>query len=72
MIRAAQTGHLVLSTLYSRCAKTALTRMQHMGIELFDLTTTVSLILAQRLARRLCDYCKQGIVTKTGKNGPFR
>ena len=71
-IRAAQTGHLVLSTLHSRCAKTALTRLQHMGIELFDLTTTVSLILAQRLARRLCDYCKQGIVTKTGKNGPFR
>ena len=70
-IRAAQTGHLVLSTLHSRCAKTALTRLQH--TELNSLTyDTVSLILAQRLARRLCDYCKQGIATKTGKNGPFR
>ncbi|MAD07983.1 MAG: hypothetical protein CMP86_11295 [Gammaproteobacteria bacterium] len=71
-IRAAQTGHLVLSTLHSRCAKTALTRLQQMGIESFDLTTTVSLILAQRLARRLCNYCKQALAAKTTENGTFQ
>ena len=71
-VRAAQTGHLVLSTLHSRCAGTALTRLQQMGIKLFDLTSTVSLILAQRLARRLCDYCKQRTAAKTSKTAPFQ
>ena len=66
-IRAAQTGHLVFVYLAQSVRKnSAHSTAAH---ELFDLTTTVSLILAQRLARRLCDYCKQGIVTKTGKNG---
>lgn len=71
-VRAAQTGHLVLSTLHSRSAGTALTRLQQMGIKLFDLTSTVSLILAQRLARRLCDYCKQRTAAKNSKTAPFQ
>jgi type IV pilus assembly protein PilB len=57
-IRAAQTGHLVLSTLHTSSAGSALSRLNQMGIKLYDLTSTVSLVVAQRLARRLCDYCK--------------
>jgi type IV pilus assembly protein PilB len=57
-IKAAQTGHLVLSTLHTNDAPTTLTRMRHMGIAPFNIASSVILITAQRLARRLCPGCK--------------
>ncbi|MEO6626580.1 MAG: type IV-A pilus assembly ATPase PilB [Burkholderiaceae bacterium] len=57
-IKAAQTGHLVLSTLHTNDAPTTLTRMRHMGIAPFNIASSVILITAQRLARRLCTNCK--------------
>ncbi|MDT8427733.1 MAG: type IV-A pilus assembly ATPase PilB [Pseudomonadales bacterium] len=60
-IKAAQTGHLVLSTLHTNNAPETLTRLRNMGIPAFNLATSVSLIIAQRLARRLCPGCKQAI-----------
>jgi type IV pilus assembly protein PilB len=58
-IKAAQTGHLVLSTLHTNDAPTTLTRMRNMGIQPFNIASSVILITAQRLARRLCVQCKQ-------------
>ncbi len=58
-IKAAQTGHLVLSTLHTNDAPTTLTRMRNMGIAPFNIASSVILITAQRLARRLCTSCKQ-------------
>lgn len=58
-IKAAQTGHLVLSTLHTNDAPTTLTRMRNMGIAPFNIASSVILITAQRLARRLCAKCKQ-------------
>jgi type IV pilus assembly protein PilB len=58
-IKAAQTGHLVLSTLHTNDAPTTLTRMRNMGIAPFNIASSVILITAQRLARRLCPNCKQ-------------
>ena len=58
-IKAAQTGHMVLSTLHTNSAAETLTRMLNMGVPSFNLATTVNLIIAQRLARRLCSHCKQ-------------
>ena len=58
-IKAAQTGHLVLSTLHTNDAPTTLTRMRNMGIAPFNIASSVILITAQRLARRLCPLCKQ-------------
>jgi len=58
-IKAAQTGHLVLSTLHTNDAPTTLTRMRNMGIQPFNIASSVILITAQRLARRLCLTCKQ-------------
>lgn len=58
-IKAAQTGHLVLSTLHTNDAPTTLTRMRNMGIAPFNIASSVILITAQRLARRLCPQCKQ-------------
>jgi type IV pilus assembly protein PilB len=58
-IKAAQTGHLVLSTLHTNSAPETLTRLHGMGINGYDLATSVSLIIAQRLARRLCSHCKK-------------
>ncbi|MFT3812359.1 MAG: type IV-A pilus assembly ATPase PilB [Acidovorax sp.] len=57
-IKAAQTGHLVLSTLHTNDAPTTLTRMRNMGIAPFNIASSVILITAQRLARRLCNTCK--------------
>ncbi|GAB3362922.1 MULTISPECIES: type IV-A pilus assembly ATPase PilB [Giesbergeria] len=57
-IKAAQTGHLVLSTLHTNDAPTTLTRMRNMGIAPFNIASSVILITAQRLARRLCPQCK--------------
>ena len=58
-IKAAQTGHLVLSTLHTNDAPTTLTRMRNMGIAPFNIASSVILITAQRLARRLCPHCKE-------------
>jgi type IV pilus assembly protein PilB len=58
-IKAAQTGHMVLSTLHTNDAPTTLTRMRNMGIAPFNIASSVILITAQRLARRLCPTCKQ-------------
>lgn len=57
--QAAQTGHLVLSTLHANSAMEAMTRLQAMGVAAHHLIHSVSLIIAQRLARQLCLYCKQ-------------
>ncbi len=58
-VKAAQTGHLVLSTLHTNSAPETLTRLANMGLPLYNIATTVSLIIAQRLGRRLCSNCKQ-------------
>jgi type IV pilus assembly protein PilB len=57
-IKAAQTGHLVLSTLHTNDAPQTLTRLIDMGVKPYAIATSVSLIIAQRLARRLCSNCK--------------
>ncbi|GAA5523914.1 hypothetical protein Maes01_00463 [Microbulbifer aestuariivivens] len=60
-IKAAQTGHLVLSTLHTNSAPETLTRLMNMGVPTFNIATSVSLIIAQRLARRLCSECKKPV-----------
>ncbi len=57
-IKAAQTGHLVLSTLHTNSAEATLTRLKNMGVESFNMTDSLNLIIAQRLVRRLCEHCK--------------
>ena len=57
-IKAAQTGHMVLSTLHTNSAPETLTRLRNMGVPSFNIATSVNLIIAQRLARRLCPNCK--------------
>ena len=57
-LKAAQTGHLVLSTLHTNDAPKTLTRLVDMGVKPYAIATSVSLIIAQRLARRLCNSCK--------------
>jgi type IV pilus assembly protein PilB len=57
-IKAAQTGHLVLSTLHTNDAPSTLTRLRNMGMAAFSIASSVILITAQRLARRLCTHCK--------------
>ena len=58
-VKAAQTGHMVLSTLHTNSAPETLTRLVNMGIPTFNLATSVTLVIAQRLARRLCAHCKR-------------
>lgn len=58
-IKAAQTGHLVLSTLHTNDAPQTISRLMNMGVPAFNVATAVTLIIAQRLARRLCGECKQ-------------
>ncbi len=59
-IKAAQTGHLVLSTLHTNSAPETLTRLLNMGVPAYNVASSVTLIIAQRLARRLCNHCKAG------------
>jgi len=61
VLRAAQTGHLVLSTLHTLSAAASLSRLRNIGIPRYNLASTISLIVAQRLARRLCDHCKEAV-----------
>ena len=58
-IKAAQTGHLVLSTLHTNSAAETLTRLLNMGVPSYNVASSVSVIIAQRLARRLCPQCKE-------------
>lgn len=58
-IKAAQTGHMVLSTLHTNSAAETLTRLRNMGVPPFNIAGSVSLIIAQRLGRRLCEHCKE-------------
>jgi type IV pilus assembly protein PilB len=58
-IKAAQTGHMVMSTLHTNDAPTTLTRLLNMGVAPFNIASSVLLITAQRLARRLCENCKK-------------
>ncbi|WP_434633006.1 type IV-A pilus assembly ATPase PilB [Chromobacterium sp. CV08] len=60
-IKAAQTGHMVFSTLHTNNAPATLTRMLNMGVAPFNVASSVLLIMAQRLARRLCNHCKQPV-----------
>lgn len=57
-IKAAQTGHLVMSTLHTNSAPETLTRLLNMGVPAYNVASSISLIIAQRLARRLCPKCK--------------
>ena len=60
-VKAAQTGHMVLSTLHTNSAPETLTRLRNMGVPSFNIATSVVLIIAQRLARRLCEHCKTAV-----------
>ena len=57
-IKAAQTGHMVLSTLHTNDAPQILTRLLNMGVASYNIASAVSLIIAQHLVRRLCSHCK--------------
>jgi type IV pilus assembly protein PilB len=60
-IKAAQTGHMVLSTLHTNSAPQALNRLMNMGVASYNIASSVTLIIAQRLGRRLCPYCKEQV-----------
>jgi len=60
-IKASQTGHMVLSTLHTNSAAETLTRLHHMGVAAFNIATAINLIIAQRLARKLCSHCKKEV-----------
>jgi len=60
-IKASQTGHMVLSTLHTNSAAETLTRLHHMGVAAFNIATAINLIIAQRLARKLCTHCKKAV-----------
>ena len=61
-VKAAQTGHLVLSTLHTNDAPQTISRLMNMGIAPYNITSSVTLVIAQRLARRLCNNCKKPLV----------
>jgi len=61
-IKAAQTGHMVMSTLHTNSAAETLTRLRNMGVPSFNIATSVNLIIAQRLARKLCASCKKEVI----------
>lgn len=60
-VKAAQTGHMVMSTLHTNSAAETLTRLRNMGVPSFNIATSVNLIIAQRLARKLCSSCKKEV-----------
>lgn len=60
-VKAAQTGHMVMSTLHTNSAAETLTRLRNMGVPAFNIATSVNLIIAQRLARKLCGSCKKEV-----------
>ncbi len=60
-VKAAQTGHMVLSTLHTNDAPQTLPRLRNMGVETYNIVSAVSLVLAQRLVRKLCDSCKMPV-----------
>lgn len=60
-VKAAQTGHMVMSTLHTNSAAETLTRLRNMGVPSFNIATSINLIIAQRLARRLCTHCKKAV-----------
>lgn len=60
-LKAAQTGHLVLSTLHTNNAPSAMTRLRHMGVAAYHLAASLSLVSAQRLVRRLCEQCRKPV-----------
>lgn len=60
-IKASQTGHMVLSTLHTNSAAETLTRLHHMGVAAFNIATAINLIIAQRLARKLCPHCRKEV-----------
>jgi len=60
-IKAAQTGHMVMSTLHTNDAPQTLTRLANMGVPPYNIASSVNLIIAQRLARRLCNSCKKPV-----------
>ncbi len=60
-IKAAQTGHMVLSTLHTNDAPQTISRLMNMGIAPYNITSSVTLVIAQRLARRLCEKCKRPV-----------
>jgi type IV pilus assembly protein PilB len=68
-IEAALTGHLVLSTLHTNDAPTAVTRLIEMGVEPYLVASAVECVVAQRLARRLCDSCKQAVTVPAAALG---
>ena len=61
-VQSSLTGHLVLSTLHTNTAASAVIRMEDMGVERYLITSTVNGVLAQRLVRRLCPHCKSAVV----------
>ena len=63
-IKASLTGHLVLSTFHTNDAPSAISRLTHMGIERYLLASTLNLIMAQRLVRRICEHCKTHVTVK--------
>ena len=71
-IQAALTGHLVLSTLHTRDAPSAITRLLDMGVEPFMVAAAIDCVVAQRLARRLCDHCKQRSRCPERRSRPLR
>lgn len=60
-VKASQTGHLVLSTLHTNNAPVTLARLANMGVELFNIASSVILVMAQRLVRKLCEHCKREV-----------
>ena len=69
-VEAALTGHLVLSTLHTNDAPSAITRLIEMGIEPFLVGSSIACVMAQRLARRLCEWCKQAYTPTADQLGP--
>lgn len=66
-IKAAQTGHLVLSTLHTNSAVESITRLLNMGVETFNVSSSLSMVVAQRLVRKLCPYCKHKLTDNSFK-----